>query len=346
MIQPHLSTRPTVVLTSHVHSPVYDYLSEHAHVIMPAWPDPLTGNDLHKALHNASAVMVFMHDHVDQSWLEASPKLGLVAGALKGYDNIDAAACTDANVWVSIVNDLLTEPTAELTIGLMIALGRCIIQGDKLVRSGGFVGWRPRYFGKAIANTTVGLLGFGAIGKAIARRLACFDCRMLCWDQCELSDQEQAQYQVRQTNLNDLLGQCDWIISCLPLNNQTRHLINADTLRFIRPDAMLINPSRGSVVDETAVANALEMRLLGGYAADVFEMEDWALPGHPNHIETMLFQAQDRTVLTPHLGSAVDIVRQQIEMEAALNIVDYLQGRPPRGRINQLQRPSNISTHG
>jgi phosphonate dehydrogenase len=346
MIQPHMQHKPTVVLTSHVHAAVHDHLRPHANIIMPAWPHPLTGNDLHKALHEASAVMVFMHDRVDTSWLDAAPKLKLVAGALKGYDNIDVAACTDANITVSIVNDLLTEPTAELTLGLMIALGRHINAGDRLVRSGGFVGWRPRYFGKGIANTTVGLLGFGAIGKAIAQRLCGFNCRLLCWDQQQLTDEQQQQHNIRQTNFNDLLGQCDWIISCLPLNEQTQHILNRQTLKLIRSDAMLINPSRGSVVDEVAVADALEHGQLGGYAADVFEMEDWARDDRPQHIETLLLQAQDRTVLTPHLGSAVDSIRLQIEMQAAVNIVDFLQGRPPRDRINHCKQPTETLMPG
>jgi phosphonate dehydrogenase len=336
-----MQSRPTVVLTSHVHPPVYDYLQEHAQVIMPAWPDPLCDKELHAALHKATAVMVFMHDRVDENWLIHAPHLKLVAGALKGYDNIDVKTCTQHGIYVSIVNDLLTVPTAELTVGLMISLGRCINMGDKLVRSGGFVGWRPRYFGKGIANTTVGLLGFGAIGKAIAKRLSGFDCRMLCWDQKQITESESAQYNIRHTSFQDLLGQSDWIISCLPLTEQTQHIINAQTLRHIRSDAMLINPSRGSVVDEAAIADALEMGLLGGYAADVFEMEDWARDDRPGHIETQLLQSSDRTVLTPHLGSAVDSVRQQIEMEAAINIVDYLQGRTPRGRINELSQTAD-----
>lgn len=344
MIQSQMKHKPTVVLTSHVHAPVFSYLSEHAHVVMPAWPEPLEGDVLVESLAQAKAVMVFMHDRIDQHWLDAAPQLKLVAGALKGYDNIDVDACSHAGVYVSIVNDLLTEPTAELTIGLMITLGRCILSGDRLVRSGGFVGWRPRYFGKGIANTTVGLLGFGAIGKAIAQRLAGFNCRLLCWDKTQLNDEQQAQHRIRQTNFKDLLGQSDWIISCLPLNDDTQHIINKETLKLMRHDAMLINPSRGSVVDEVAVANTLEMGQLGGYAADVFEMEDWAREDRPQHIETMLLQAQDRTVLTPHLGSAVDLIRQQIEMEAANNIVDFLQGKTPRGRINMPQL--SLHSHG
>lgn len=346
MIQAHMQNKPTVVLTSHVHPPVCDFLRQHANVIMPAWPDQLNNGDLHKALHEATAVMVFMHDRIDINWLQTAPNLKLVAGALKGYDNIDVDACTAANVYVSIVNDLLTEPTAELTIGLMISLGRHIIAGDKLVRSGAFTGWRPRYFGKGIANTTVGLLGFGAIGKAIARRLTGFNCRMVCWDQLNISEQMQNEYGVRQVQLEDMLGQCDWLISCLPLNDKTQHIINAQTLSLMRNDAMLINPSRGSVVDEIAVEEALENGKLGGYAADVFEMEDWARSDRPEHIQTMLLQATDRTVLTPHLGSAVDRVRQHIEMEAAQNIVDYLQGQPPRGRINTLDTPATSQLHG
>ena len=339
-----MNHKPTIVLTSYVHQHVYRQLRGHANIIIPQWPLPLEGAKLFEALHQAVAVMVFMHDRVDQSWLDAAPHLGLVAGALKGYDNIDVQACTHSNVWVSIVHDLLTEPTAELTIGLMISLGRSIQQGDQLIRSGKFTGWRPQFFGKGIANTTVGLLGFGAIGKAIAQKLCGFGCDMLCWDQNQIPNDQQKQLNITQTNFDNLLCQSDWIISCLPLNDQTQHLINSQTLKLVKPDAMLINPSRGSVVDESAVANALVNEQLAGYAADVFEMEDWARTDRPHVITQQLLDCKKQTVLTPHLGSAVDLIRQQIEMQAANNIIDFLHARPPRGKINCIEQ-SQLSAH-
>src|SRR5205085_9552568 len=120
---------------------------------------------------NAEAIMAFMPDRLDADLLDACPRLRIVAGALKGYDNFDHAACTKRGVWLTIVPDLLTVPTAELTIGLMIAVGRNILPGDRLVRTGTFRGWRAQLYGTGLEGSTVGIIGMGAVGRAIAERL-------------------------------------------------------------------------------------------------------------------------------------------------------------------------------
>ncbi len=139
---------------------------------------------------------------------------------------------------------------------------------------------------------------------------------------------------VRYLPFDALLATSDFVILALPLARETTQLIGRDALKRIKQGSYLINPARGSLVHEEAVADALESGRLAGYAADVFEMEDWARTGRPHMVSFRLQQYQDRTVLTPHLGSAVDGLRREIAMAAAASIVDYFEGRTPRGAVN------------
>jgi phosphonate dehydrogenase len=272
-------------------------------------------------------MMAFMPDLVDDGFLAAAPGLRVVACALKGADNIDLAACRARGVAVSLVPDLLTAPTAELAVGLAIGLGRHIRAGDAAVRSGGFAGWRPVFYGQGLDGATVAVLGLGALGAAICARLAPFGCRLIGVDPAR-----EAPSGVAAMALDQALPQADLVIAALPLNATTRQLLDAAALALLRPHALLVNVGRGSTVREAAVADALAAGRLGGYGADVFELEDWALEARPRAIEPRLL-ADPRTLFTPHLGSAVEGVRRAIEARAAANIIDVLEGRAPRDAV-------------
>ncbi len=278
----------------------------------------------------ADAMMAFMPDRVDQAFLAAAPRLKVIACALKGFDNFDVAACTRAGVWVSIVPDLLTAPTAELAIGLALGLGRHLREGDGFVRSGAFQGWRPVLYGTGLAGSTVAILGLGRLGSAIAARLAGFGCRLIGHDEAAAGPAT-----VAPVGLAEALSEADLVIVALPLTDGTRHMIDARALARMKPGALLVNVGRGSTVDEAAVADALCAGRLGGYAADVFALEDWALDDRPRAIDPRLL-AHPRTLFTPHLGSAVTQVRAEIAMAAALNIADALAGRHPRDAVNAI----------
>ena len=267
------------------------------------------------------AIMAFMPDRVDADFLAACPDLRIIACALKGFDNFDRAACARAGVQLSIVPDLLTAPTAELAVGLAIGLGRNIRDGDALVRSGEFTGWRPILYGFGLDGATVGLLGLGAVGRAIADRLAGFGCRIIAHDPAAAPRAD-----VTLLPFEELLAQAELLIAAAPLTPATRHVIRGPALRR---GALLVNIGRGSVVDEASVLAALESGHLGGYAADVFEFEDWLLGGRPAEVSPAL-RSHPRTLFTPHLGSAVARVRREIALRAAHNILDALAGRAPR----------------
>jgi phosphonate dehydrogenase len=321
---------PKIVVTSRAFPETLALLGEAGRVVANDATEPWPREHLLETCRDADALLAFMPDRVDRAFLAACPRLRIVACALKGYDNFDAAACAERGVWLTIVPDLLTEPTAELTIGLMIGLGRHLTGADARMRAGDFAGWRPVLYGRSIDGSNVGILGGGAVGRAIARRLSGFRCETRVHDAnpgAPLPDN------ARWATLDETVDTADVLVVALPLTAATRHLVDAALIARMREGALLVNPGRGSVVDERAVADAIEAGPLGGYAADVFELEDWALPDRPRGIDPRLLAARDRTLLTPHLGSAVESVRRRIELDAALNVVEALRGGRPHGAL-------------
>jgi phosphonate dehydrogenase len=323
---------PRIVVTSRAFPETLDLLRAHGEVVANADEEPWSAERLRAECRDAEAMLAFMPDTVDDAFLAACPRLRIVACALKGFDNFDVAACAARGVWLTIVPDLLTEPTAELTVGLMIGLGRLVLPADALVRGGEFQGWRPVLYGRSIDGANVGILGGGAVGRAIARKLAGFDCATSVYDRVNAGP---LPANARWSSLDEVIATADFLVVALPLNAGTRHLVDGALIGRLRAGTLLVNPGRGSVVDERAVADALASGQLGGYAADVFELEDWALPDRPTAIDARLLADRTRTVFTAHIGSAVQAVRRRIELDAALNIVEALRGDRPHGAIGR-----------
>jgi phosphonate dehydrogenase len=214
----------------------------------------------------------------------------------------------------------------------MLGLSRNVRAGDERIRSGGFAGWRPILYGRTLRRATVGVVGFGEVGRALARMLAGFECRVLYCD-CQRADQTlEQEFHVSWTAFDDLLATSDFVVPLLPLTPDTLHLFNHRTIAKMKRAAYLVNVARGSLVDEEAVADALETGRLGGYAADTFEMEDWARVDRPAAIPERL-REDPQTLFTPHLGSAVAPVRLAIERAAAHSILQALRGERPTGAI-------------
>src|SRR5688572_435817 len=165
---------PKIVVANWVHEEVLDLLSRVGSIEANTSREPWTKEELASRCEGATALMAFMTESVDAAFLDACPSIRMIACALKGYDNFDLAACEERGVTVSIVPDLLTAPTAELTVGLMIALGRQIVVSDKFVRSGTFNGWRASFYGTGLDKSRVGIAGMGAVGRAVAARLTGF----------------------------------------------------------------------------------------------------------------------------------------------------------------------------
>jgi phosphonate dehydrogenase len=320
-----------IVVTQRIHPEIAALLSAHGTLLANDSPDPWPPAQLRAHARDAHALMVFMPDSLDDAFLTQCPNLLVVAAALKGPDNFDIAACTRRGIWFTLVSDLLSEPTAELALALMLGLARNVAPGDRTIRAGQFHGWRPTLYGTGLAGSMVGLIGYGAVARALTRMLSGFDCQIQFHDPANPGS----------ILLDQLLSASDFILPLVPLTRETLHLINTQTLLQTKHSSYLINVSRGSVVDEAAVADALESGHLSGYAADTFEMEDWARPDRPREIHPRLLALADRTLFTPHLGSAVAAVRKEIERTAAQNIIAALEGRRPPGAVNSPASPRN-----
>ena len=311
---------PKIVVTQPVHEEVLARLMQVGEVVMNPGPEPWSEAELHRHLKDADAMMAFMPDRVDQRTLLHAPRLKTIACALKGYDNFDLKACAQAGVSVSFVPDLLTEPTAELAIGLAIAAARHVLAGDTSVR-GSYGGWRPQLYGTGLHGSVVSIVGLGAVGRAIVDRLSGFGCAQLLGVDPHGDDER-----LTMVSLSEALSQSDYVILAVPLLEVTRHLLNEAMLAGVRQGQIVVNIGRGSVVDEAAVARALQEGRLGAYAADVYEMEDWLLEDRPRQIHPELLR-HPSTVFTPHIGSAVKRVRLAIELRAAENLLVALNGR-------------------
>lgn len=325
---------PLVVITNATFPETRAMFDGIARVVVNDHPEPWSAEVLRRHCREAHGIMTFMTERIDGDLLDACPNLRVIGAALKGFDNIDVAAATERGIWVTICEDLLTIPTAELAIGLMLSLGRHMVRADREIREAGFRGWRPNHYGLGLDGANVGIVGFGKVGQAIADRLFGFGCRIAAFDSSGAQFPDRFAGRVERQSLPEVTGASDFLVLALPLTPTTKHIIDAEVLAAMKPGALLVNPARGSLVDERAVADALAAGRLGGYAADVFECEDWARSDRPATIDPRLCTRAASTVLTPHIGSAVTSVRRQIETSAAMGIIDVLSGRRPLGAIN------------
>lgn len=315
------ASRPHILVAQPVHADVLERLQNVGTVHMNPGPSPWSEAELKTHLHQADALMAFMTERVDAELLCHAPRLRVLACALKGYDNFDVAACARAGVQLSFVPDLLTEPTAELALGLAIAAGRHLLAGDATVRGGDFAGWRPQLYGVGLHGATVAVVGLGRVGRAIVDRLQGFGCARVLGVDPQVSDPR-----TEPATLEQALRESDYVFLAVPLLPHTLHLVDAAALAHAKPGQLLVNVGRGSVADEAAVAAALQADRLGAYAADVFACEDWGLHDRPRRISEDLL-LHPRTVFTPHLGSAVARVRRAIEHRAADNLLAALTGQ-------------------
>ncbi|RBY82149.1 D-glycerate dehydrogenase [Geodermatophilus sp. TF02-6] len=283
--------------------------------------EPPSRAELLRDAAGAAALVSTLTDRVDAAVLDAAgPALRIVANVAVGYDNVDVAAAAERGVVVTNTPGVLDGATADLTMGLVLAAARRIAEGDRFLRTGTPWVWGPRMMTglDLSAGAVLGVVGYGRIGRAVARRARAFGMTVLATPTRTPLEPDDGPVTFRE--LPDLLAESDVVTLHCPLTPRTRHLVDDAALARMRPTALLVNTARGAVVDTDALVRALQEGRLAGAALDVFEDEP--------HVDPRL-RALGSVVLTPHLGSAGDRTRSAMCGLAVRNVAEVLAGRPP-----------------
>jgi glyoxylate reductase len=286
---------------------------------------PPSPDDLVEHLAQADALLCMLTERIDGDVLDAAPRLRVVANLAVGFDNIDLAAASSRGVVVTNTPDVLTEATADLAWALLLAAARRLGEGERLVRSGQWQGWAPsQLLGLPVHGRTLGVLGLGKIGRAVARRAAGFGME-ICYHNRRRDQSAEADTGARFVGLDELFETADFLSLHAPLNESSRHVVDGDALGRMKPTAVLVNTARGPLVDESALVDALRAGKIAAAGLDVFEREPALAEG---------LAALDNVVLAPHLGSATTEARAAMVRCCCDNIVAVLSGQPPPNAVD------------
>jgi glyoxylate reductase len=311
-----------VLVTRRLPSAVVERLESHCVVDVYRGEGAIPPEELRSRLSGVHGLICLLTDRVDGAVMDASPDLRVIATVAVGFDNIDLAAAKARGITVTNTPDVLTEATADLTWALILDVTRRVSEGDRLVRSGAWNGWALDFMlGTGLQGKQLGVVGMGRIGRAVAARAGAFGMRVAYTtpdDRPAVAGPNGEPY--TRLGLDQLLTTSDVVTFHVPLTPQTRHLIDRRSLLRMKRSAYIVNTSRGPVIDEEALAWALQEGLLAGAALDVYEREPAVHPG---------LVGLDRVVLAPHLGSASVETRTAMADLAARNVIAVLAGEPP-----------------
>ncbi len=283
---------------------------------------PPPRDELLRRVAGCDGVLTLLTDRVDDEFLDAAgPGLRVVSNYAVGFDNIDVGACARRGIPVGNTPGVLTDTTADLAFALLMAAGRRLPEGDRYVRAGSWRTWGPLLLlGPDVHGATIGIVGFGRIGQAMARRAAGFGMRILYHDVNRLPDAVTEPLGAVYTPLEELLAQSDFVSLHVSLTPETRHLIDAGTLASMKPSAVLVNTSRGPVVDQRALADALRSGTIFAAALDVTDPEPIAMDDP--------LVGLDNCLIVPHIASASRATRAKMAAMAAANLVAGVRGEP------------------
>ncbi|WP_340687250.1 D-glycerate dehydrogenase [Amycolatopsis coloradensis] len=297
-------------------------LAEAGEVKLSRADRPLTRDELLEFVRGASAIVGMLHDRLDGEVADAAgPELKVVANVAVGYDNVDVAALSERGITVTNTPGVLTDATADLAFGLILTVTRRLGEGERLLRSRTPWSFHLGFLlGSSLRGKTLGIVGLGQIGQAVARRALGFGMRIVYSGRSRAAGDVEKTLGAEYVSFGELVRSSDVVSLHCPLTPETRHLIDADALKSMKPGAYLINTTRGPVVHEAALADALEAGEIAGAGLDVFEAEP--------EIEPRLLN-RENVVLTPHLGSATVETRTAMAVLAAENVASVLTGGNP-----------------
>ena len=317
-----------VAVTRQIPQNAIDLLGEHcSRVDLSRHDRSLTHAELLDMVAGRDGVLTELHNRLDDETFDAAgPQCKVFANYAVGFNNVDVAAATRRGIVITNTPDVLTETTADLAWALIMAVGRRIVESDAFLRSGQWDGWGPMQFhGQDIHRATLGIIGAGRIGTAVARRSIGFDMKLLYYDVVDGSNAALDELGARRVALDELLRESDYVSIHVPLTDRTHHMIGEAELATMKSTAFVINTARGPVIDEPALVDALQRRTIAGAGLDVFESEPAVTPGLTD---------LDNVVCLPHIGSASAATRAKMGELAATNLLAVLRGERPPTPVN------------
>lgn len=326
--------RMKVYVTRMIPDPGIPLLEEHFEVVLRDEPGPITKDELLENVRGVDGLLCLLTDPVDADVIGAGDELTCISNYAVGFDNVDVKAATERGIVVTNTPGVLTETTADFAFCLLMAAARRIVEADEYARAGRFIGWDPMLMlGCDIHGKTLGIVGLGKIGKAVAKRAMGFDLEVLYYDEFGPSREHELKMSASYVDLPELLKRSDFITLHVPLRGVTKHLIGREQLKMMKSTAILINTSRGAVVDERALAESLRDGTIAAAGLDVFEREP--------EIDSELLSLKN-VVLAPHIASASLETRSMMAKLAAENMIAALSGERPRFVVNpEVLQPSS-----
>jgi glyoxylate reductase len=320
-------SRPRVFVTQPIAESALARLRPFAEVeVNPDSSKIIAKADLCAGVARNDILLALLHDRIDRDVMAANPNLRAINAMVITPDQIDLAEATRRRIPVTNIPAIVTDATADICFGLLLAVARRIVEGDRLFRAGIYPGSQSNHLaGGAVSGKTIGIVGAGRIGQAVARRAYGFGMRILYCDPLRLPEADEAKFGMIHKSYDDLLREADFVTLHPQLGPDTRHLFGARELGLMKKTAYVINTSRGPVIDEAALVQALKEKHIAGAGLDVYEHEPKVTPG--------LFDLQN-VVVTPHLGSAVLELREGMAHVVVDNVIAVIEGRRPPNVMN------------
>jgi glyoxylate reductase len=316
--------KPRVFLTRQLPPAVMERLERETDLAWHREDRVATKAEVVAGMKGRQALLCTILDRIDAELLDACPGLKVVANFGVGFNNIDVAAATARKIPVTNTPGVLTDATADMTFALLLAVARRLGEGERIVRANKWEGWQPlQLLGSDVTGATLGIIGFGRIGQAVARRAKAFGMRVIYWNRSALPESPESD--ATRVSFEEALRQSDFVSSHVAYNSETHHLLDGPQFALMKPTAFMINTTRGAVINETALVRALQTKQIAGAALDVFEREPQLAPGLAN---------LENVVLAPHLGSATIGTRTKMGMIAVDNLLAACEGRRPPNCVN------------
>ena len=318
--------KPKVLVTREVFDETLAFLAQDCEVESNQQDAPFDPDTLARKLADKDGLVCALTDRVDAALLAAAARLRVVANIAVGYNNIDLAACSARGIMVTNTPGVLDDSTADLAWTLILAAARRATELERRVRAGEWTGWKlKQWLGVDVHHATLGIYGMGRIGQAIARRAAGFEMKVIYHNRKRADPGVESKLNARYVGKEELLRGADFLVLQMPYSPDTHHLIGAAELKLMKPTAVLINSTRGGVVDDAALIEALKSGVIRAAGLDVFEGEPKLNPG---------FLELDNVALLPHVGSSTEATRKAMAMTAAKNAVAALKGDTPPNLVN------------